>query len=170
MQSFATPAKRTTTRNASGPPTEPKTVAEFVSDALQYPPEPPKKQPNERNEMNRAGIWERYRTPEERSAYAKQLASLRRPQDMARPQRKGTPRGWPQKAAAVAKVEAQMKAQRLVDRLKATRVIDPKDHEGAKETLKALTIIASPGGAVERRKRAVKLLKYYHPDLAETIV
>lgn len=166
--SFAAPA-RSGRPVGSRPKAKPKTVAAFVQNALSTPPTPPPPAPPKpRNPRRKAGAWEG-KSPAERSAYAKELAARRKPENMRRScQRPGTPKrgGWTHETAAIAKTAAQLEAERLVAKLQANGKIAPDDHEGAAATVEALTIVASPGGATERRKWALRLLRHYHPELA----
>lgn len=132
------------------------------------PPPPPPPKPRSPNRS--AGIWDKLKTPEERSAYAKELAARRKPENMARKGSiPGTPNGWDHRSASVAKTAARMEAEALVSKLKAKGVIAPEDEEGAKATAEALTIVRAPGGIAERKKWAKRLLRHYHPDIAGSV-
>ncbi len=148
----------------------PQTIAEWVERSLSDPrvcPLPPPKGKRKRP----AGVWDQLKTPEERSEYAKWLASLRKPENMARPGSKpGAPNGWHHRAASVAKAEARLAAEQLVSRLKANGTISPDDKEGADATIEALTLVRAPGGCREKRLRTAKaLLRHYHPDKTGSI-
>lgn len=111
-------------------------------------------------------------SPAERSAYAKELAARRKPENMRRScQRLGTPKrgGWTHETAAVAKTAAQLEAERLVAKLQADGTIAPDDTAGAKATAEALSVVASPGGRAERVKLAKRLIRHYHPDVASSL-
>ncbi|KPL68305.1 hypothetical protein SZ64_09345 [Erythrobacter sp. SG61-1L] len=107
-------------------------------------------------------------TPEERSAYAKKLAAMRRPENMRRAyKRTRGPKGWSAEDAAAAKVAARLAAERLVERLIANGTIPRSDIDGANATVAALTLLAAPGGAkADKLAAARKLLRHYHADLA----
>ncbi|QDK34765.1 hypothetical protein DM450_0110 [Sphingomonas sp. IC081] len=165
--SFARP-KRSRKPPRTPRPERPETVASFIEKALaapMAPPPPPAAKPRSPN--RKAGIWDKLKTPEERSAYAKELASRRDPKNMARKGRfHGTPVGWDHRSAAVAKTAARLEADALVSTLQARGVIAPDDTEGAEATIEALTIVRSPGGMSKRKKWAKRLLTHYHPELA----
>lgn len=128
---------------------------------------PPPAPPKPRSPNRKAGIWDTLKTPEERSSYAKELASRRNPANMARKGRfPGTPVGWDHRSAAVAKTAARMEADALVSKLQAQGVISAEDAEGAKATAEALTIVRAPGGMGEKKKWAKRLLDHYHPEIA----
>ena len=161
-QSFAAPAKRGRPVGSRRPKTKAATVADFVTEALTNSPQPPPPAPRKPRDPNRkAGVWDTM-TPEERSAYAKRLASLRRPENMRRnTSRKGVPHGWSGPAVAVATAAARLEAQELVNRLKATGTIAKGDTEGEQATLEALVIVRTPGSSQKRRKCALRLLRHY---------
>lgn len=169
-RSFASP-KRTRKPPRTSRPDTPETVASFVEKALAEPmAPPPPAPPKPRNPNRKAGIWDKLRTPEERSAYAKELAARRKPQNMARKGRfPGTPVGWDHRSAAVAKTAARLEADALVSKLQSQGVIAPDDEDGAKATAEALAIVRSPGGIGDRRKWAKRLLSHYHPEIAQSI-
>ncbi|NYH94617.1 hypothetical protein FHS75_000936 [Novosphingobium marinum] len=133
------------------------------------PPPPAARKPRSPN--RKAGIWDTLKTPEERSAYAKELASRRNPKNMARTcQRPGTPKGgWDHQSAAVAKTTARIEAETLVSKLQAEGTIAAEDTEGAKATAEALAIVRGPGGITQRRKWAKRLLRHYHPESMEVL-
>lgn len=148
------------------------TVAEFVADALSAPNAPPPPlppilpvDPNRR----RGSIWSGM-SPEERTALAKKLASLRDNRNMRRPSRKGVARGWSNEAFAVAQANARMEAAELVTRLKLSGLIAPDDKAGEQATLEALTFVRTPGSRVERQRVARRLLRFYAPpELTELV-
>jgi len=106
-------------------------------------------------------------TPEERSAHARYLASLRSPENMRRTKRRtGTPDGWTHEAVKVARAAAQIEASKLVEKLKAEGHIAPGDAEGETATLEALIILRSPGSHVRKVANAKALLRHYRPDLS----
>lgn len=116
------------------------------------------------------GVWARFKTPEERQAYARHLASLRKPENMARTKRRtGTPHGWTGAEARAARALAELEADQLVARLKMKGVIAKGDVEAAQATKEALVIVRSPGGSKCRRKMAERLLRHYHPELGEDV-
>lgn len=151
----------------SQPQPRPKTVAEFVHLALAAPlaPPPPQEKPPRKRSGN--GVWGKFKTPEERQAYARHLASLRKPENMARTNRRtGTPNGWKGEQARAVRALAELEADRLVAHLRATGAIAKDDAEAAKATKDALVLVRSPGGSKRRRKMAERLLAHYHPELA----
>jgi hypothetical protein len=90
---------------------------------------------------------------------------------MARTKRRtGTPHGWNHEAIAVAKAAAQLEAQELVNRLKATGAIAKGDTEGEQATLEALVIVRTPGNSQKRRACALRLLRHYEPELAASLI
>lgn len=153
----------------SEPPTEqPQTIAEFVDAALSNPPTPPTRPEQPKRPPARpSGIWADM-TPEQRTAHAKKLAAMRKPENMKRPhKRKRGPRGWAVEDANKAKAEAQIKAQEMVNHLIETGRISPDDQEGAQATAKALARLNTPGGDRREKIRAARrLVHHYHPELA----
>jgi hypothetical protein len=109
-------------------------------------------------------------TPEERSAYGKQLAARRKPENMRRPYRdagKGVPKGgWTAEAVEAAKAAARLEALALVRKLRSRGIIGQDDKEGEAATVEALTLIRSPCGSAERLRKAEQLLRHYHPPIA----
>lgn len=167
-KSFATPLKPGR-QVGTRPKPKPATVADFVEQALAEPITPPPPAPKPpRNLRRKAGIWEDM-TSEQRSAHARKLAAMRKPENMRRTcQRTGTPKtgGWTHESAAVAKAAARMEAEQLVAKLQADGTIAPDDLAGAKATVEALTAVRSPGSKTERVKWARRLLRHYTPDMA----
>jgi hypothetical protein len=163
-KSFATATTRKGRTVSTRADFKPSTVAEFVTEALAaplQPPPPPPRKPKSRP----AGIWEGL-SPAERSAHARYLASLRSPKNMARTKRRtGTPDGWTHDAVRVARAAAQIEAAELVHKLKAEGRIAPDDTEGEAATLEALTILRSPGGTNRKLATARRLIRHYHEDL-----
>jgi RNase H-fold protein (predicted Holliday junction resolvase) len=134
------------------------TVATFIERSLQdkfditLPPKPPK--PERRNSWS-------HMTREERSAYAKYLASLRSPENMRRKGRvKGTVVGLKKELADHARAVARVNAESLVTKMRRKGLVKPEDVE---RTIEALTCIASPGERLKRLRAARKLLKEFAP-------
>jgi hypothetical protein len=146
---------------------KPGTVAEFVQLSLSQPFQPPSR-PKPEFKGKRNGIWSQFKTPEERSAYARTLAAKRNPKNMARTKRRtGTPNGWSGEAARVAKAQAALEADHLVEKLQSERKIPRGDAEAVEATRQALIIVRSPGAPSRKREMAERLLAHYHPELRE---
>lgn len=145
----------------------PQNVAEFVQLAFTHPLEPPPPAPKPKRIRGGNGIWASFKSPGERQAYARYLASKRDPKNMARTKRRtGTPNGWTAEAAKAAKAKAELEAARLVEKLRAEGTIAKRDSETAAATKAALALIRSPGAPKQRRLMAERLLAHYHPERA----
>lgn len=130
--------------------------------------QPPPKVRKVRGPNRKAGVWDKM-TPEQRSEWGKYLASLRQPKNMARTKRRTAPTGWDHVSLAAANLKARQEAEALVAKLIASGAIAADDTEGAKATTEALTIVRSPAGRTDERKRwARRLLDHFHPDLAKS--
>lgn len=148
------------------PKPQPQTVAEFVNHALAEPMQPPPKPLKERKRACvSSGIWATLKTPEKRSQYARWLASRRKPENMARTERRtGTPNGWSHEAAQAAFAQAELEASRLVAKMQAQGIIAKKDKETAEATKAALVMVRAPGGERKKKERmAERLLETFHP-------
>jgi hypothetical protein len=161
---------------AKGPSPAPKpsSIAEFVTTALTNPLTPPPYPVTPRTRKRacvRSGIWETLKTPEERSQYAKWMASRRKPENMARPNKGGarrTPNGWTHDAAQAAIARAELEASRLLKKLLANGTIAKGDKETAEATKAALVLLRSPGGKQsEKDSVATRLLSVFHPETQE---
>lgn len=168
MTSYKSFATRRLKASAKAPAyTPPETVAEFVESSLANPPQPPQRPPVPKRPPARpAGIWADM-TPEERSAHARKLAALRRPENMVRPyKRKRGPKGWAVEDATAAKAKALILAEEMVARLVEQGAIAPDDTEGARATVQALAKLNTPGGSQRDKLRAAKrLMAHYGPSL-----
>lgn len=145
----------------------PQTVAEFIQTSFEKPLVAPRVQ---KKVPRGAGIWESFKTPEERSAYAKSIAAKRKPETLGGyGPTPGLARGWTREAARAAASIARIEADEMVERLKAKGLIDPDDAKGAKATADALAIVRSPGETRIRQRAAKRLLLHYHPDVAASV-
>jgi hypothetical protein len=166
-KSFARTRLKASARNPETPP--PETIVEFIETSLANPPRPPKHPPVPKRPPARpAGIWADM-SPEERSAHAKKLAAMRRPENMARPyKRKRGPKGWAVEDANAAKAKALILAEEMVSRLVKQGAIAPGDTEGARATVHALAKLNTPGGHQREKLRAAKrLVAHYGPKVLE---
>lgn len=171
---MSNPQSFTASRSRTGRPvgcvpkkSQPANIAEFVQSALANPPKPPSPIPKRPRTPGRsAGVWDGM-TPDQRSAYGKHLASLRKPENMARRlSGHSTPHGWTTGAANVAKAAARLEAQALVAKLKAQGTIAPEDEAA---TVEALAVVKSPGAQQPKVQAARQLLRFYHPECAGLI-
>lgn len=141
----------------------PETVAEFVTQAFDAPIQPIAE--DVPIKLKPRGIMAKLSTPEERSAYFRHLASLRKPENIRGKGRKPrTPHGWTKGTASAAWLQAQKDAEAMVLKLKAQGMIDPSDAEGEEATRLALAYVRMPGGSARRKAQAKRLLAYYQPE------
>ncbi|WP_150291151.1 hypothetical protein [Sphingobium estronivorans] len=106
-------------------------------------------------------------TAEERSEYARWLASRRKPENMARRGRRhGTAVGWTWRSAKVARAAATIEAEQLIKKLIVQGAIAKDDTQGIAATKEALIMVRCPGETRARRRAAKKLLAFYEPELA----
>lgn len=169
MKSFASPAARKTGRPYGTLPTKVETVAEFVTLAITQPLAPPPQVPKSPKPPGSGrGIW-KHMTPEERSAYAKKLATYRHPRNMVRTGPRKIPKGWTAGTTEAAKARALLEAEKLVTKLIKRGEIDSRDKAGIAATIDALVAVRSPGGRTAKARKARQLLRHYHPELAATL-
>lgn len=146
----------------------PQSVAEFIEQTLANPipvPSAPRKR-GEPRPGQRSGIWEKLKTPEERTAHARYLRSLSTAEGRSRSgARPGQKRGWKRDAMAALRVAVELEVDRLVSKLKSKGLIASDDAELIQRTREALIAIRTPVGRKREKARLIrKLLAQFHPE------
>ncbi len=150
------------TRKAPRKP--PSSVADYLSLSFAEPLVPPRVP---KGHYRGNGIWGMMETAEERSAYGRYLASRRKPENINRRGRPaGTPDGWNHSAVQVARLAAEVEAEKLIKRLIKQGAIAADDAKGIAATKKALVMVRCPGRLRDRRRAAKRLLQHYHPNIS----
>lgn len=144
-----------------GAKSKPKTMGDFIAQAIRAPYAPPPKKPKEGK--GGIGIWATLKTPEERSAYAKRIRSKVTPEGLSRTGRKaGSPNGWRAADFALAEERAARDVKSFLRRMEESGQL-PKDPIARLATVEALKLIRSPCSKSLRLAVARTLLTYFHP-------
>ena len=144
-----------------GAKNKPKTMGDFVAQAIRDPYAPPPKKPKE--QKGGTGIWAKLKTPEERSAYAKWIRSKVTPEGLSRSGRKlGSPNGWRAADYALAEKRAEKDVKSFLKRMEESGQL-PENSIAREATVEALKLIRSPSSKSLRLAVARTLLTYFHP-------
>ena len=144
-----------------GAKNKPKTLGQFIAQAIRDPYAPPAKAPKGRK--GGAGIWATMKTPEERSAYAKWIRSKVTPEGLSRTGRKaGSPNGWRATDYALAEERAEKDVKFFLKHMEESGQL-PKNPIAREATVEALKIIRSPCSKSLRLAVARTLLTYFLP-------
>ncbi len=148
-----------------GAKNKPKTMGDFVAQAIRDPYAPPPKKPKE--QKGGTGIWAKLETPEERSAYAKWIRSKVTPEGLSRSGRKlGSPNGWRAADYALAEKRAEKDVKSFLKRMEESGQL-PENSIAREATVEALKLIRSPCSKTLRLAVARTLLTYFHPAPAK---
>ena len=152
-----------------GSKNRPKTLASFISKAITEPYAPPEPKPAGPKPRKKGGkgIWDKLKTPEERSAYAKKIRAKVTPEGLKRSGRKlHTPNGWDAQSYAAAKKRAKRDAKAFAEKLDAAGHL-PSDPIARFCILECLELMRTPGSRNLTLACAKTLLEYLVPKPAK---
>lgn len=138
-------------------------IADYIQNALTQPcPKPPKDTSSYKGYRGN-GIWGQFKTPEERSQYARELVAQRKTKGGGRPV--GVPHGWSKEQITKARELAEQEAAIVVSSLINQGQLEADDRLASERLKEALVTVRLPGQTRRRLAVAKRLLKSFGCDL-----